>query len=532
MIIESAQHSMDRMRASSRLASRPSSSVGTRPYSRASSSFSSTSDLSTRSASRASNASCSDNIRVIARFRPQGPDDSETPSVLQSLTDVQCQLATGDSNQTFTFDRVLGPEATQVDLFELCGLKPIVEDVLNGFNGSILAYGQTGSGKSYSMMGPDILSEQRGAIPRIMDHIFTVKEQEKSCDMQVTIAFFEVYKERIKDLIEPANANLQISDSPAGGIHVKNLSWHLVCDLAEVYALIDRGNRNRAVASTNCNKASSRSHSLFMVQVINTRGGEVRRGHLCLVDLAGSEKVSKTRATGETLEEAKSINRSLSALGMVINALTEGNRAHVPYRDSKLTRILQNSLGGNARTSLIVHCSSSEFHLNETLSTLRFGTRAKAVQNRPVADTINKPTHFELLKQELLKWRNGLSVPMSDRVELDADGSATFRPASALSQKSVRKSVCSYVESVVESVEEEESPVDCDSVTRQNSMLREQNTRLSRLIRTREMEIVQRQMQVAKMENTYRDLCGMIYDQKVDLELRLTRLRPRVAVLK
>lgn len=249
----------------------------------------------------------------------------------------------------------------------------------------------------------------------------------------VKVSYMEIYMERVRDLLVPAFDNLQVHEDRTRGVYVKGLSEYYVSNADEVFSILEQGQLNRAVASTKMNTESSRSHSIFLftIQQRNTENGTTKSGSLYLVDLAGSEKVGKTGASGQTLEEAKKINKSLSALGMVINALTDGKSSHVPYRDSKLTRILQESLGGNSRTTLIVNCSPVAYNAEETLSTLRFGVRAKSIQNNARVNAELSPEELraqlrkataqaaahkrlaEALQAELTEWRAGRSVPES-----------------------------------------------------------------------------------------------------------------------
>jgi len=208
------------------------------------------------------------------------------------------------------------------------------------------------------------------------DHIeFTVK-----------VSIVEIYMEKIKDLISPEKNNLKIREDRARGIYIEDVTEAYVSQESEVFDLMRLGNTHRAISATNMNEGSSRSHSIFILSIHqnNLHDLSAKTGKLYLVDLAGSEKVAKTGAAGQLLEEAKNINKSLSALGNVINALTDNkSHLHIPYRDSKLTRILQESLGGNSRTTLIITCSPSPFNEMETVSTLRFGYRAKSIKNKP-----------------------------------------------------------------------------------------------------------------------------------------------------
>ncbi|KAK7054863.1 hypothetical protein VNI00_003326 [Paramarasmius palmivorus] len=334
----------------------------------------------------------SNNIKVVCRFRPQNAIENREGGEIvvnfdDNLTTVQLrslQLATGPERDGFTFDRVFPMGTQQQEVFDY-GVKDIVKDVLDGYNGTVFAYGQTGSGKTFTMMGADIDSDElKGIIPRITEQIFqSIVESDAHLEYLVKVSYMEIYLEKIRDLLAPQNDNLQVHEEKSKGVYVKNLSDYYVSSAREVYEIMRAGGAARVVSSTNMNAESSRSHSIFLITINqkNTETGAQKTGNLYLVDLAGSEKVGKTGASGQTLEEAKKINKSLSALGMVINALTDPKVKYIPYRDSKLTRILQESLGGNSRTTLIINCSPSSYNEPETLSTLRFGIRAKSIKN-------------------------------------------------------------------------------------------------------------------------------------------------------
>ncbi|AOW00514.1 P-loop containing nucleoside triphosphate hydrolase protein [Yarrowia lipolytica] len=372
----------------------------------------------------------STNVKVIARFRP---DDNEDENIVSFDGNDTCHVATKDSTSTsFTFDRVFDSTSQQADVFEYC-LKETVDDLLNGYNGTVFAYGQTGSGKTYTMMGDIDHAERRGAIPRMVDQIFEqIFASSQDIEYMVKVSYMEIYMEKIRDLLHPEHDNLPIHEDKARGVFVKGLSEEYVSNAAEVHAVMRQGSLSRAVAATNMNQESSRSHSIFSIAVSqkNVASGAQKTGQLFLVDLAGSEKVGKTGASGQTLEEAKKINKSLSALGLVINSLTDGS-THIPYRDSKLTRILQESLGGNSRTSLIINCSPTSFNEAETISTLRFGVRAKSIKNRAKINaelsTIElrrilkkcqvkidgQNSYITRLEEEVAQWRKGENVPKS-----------------------------------------------------------------------------------------------------------------------
>ncbi|ETN41020.1 uncharacterized protein HMPREF1541_02953 [Cyphellophora europaea CBS 101466] len=384
-------------------------------------------------ASAAGNSSQGNNIKVVARFRPQNKVENANGGepIVRFEGDDTVSLNSTETTAPFTYDRVFGMSSQQGDIFDF-SIRNTVEDVMNGYNGTVFAYGQTGAGKSYTMMGEMDDPVKKGIIPRIVEQIFDAIMVHGSASIEYTvgISYLEIYMERIRDLLNPINDNLPIHEGPKGP-YVKGLREIYVGEVAEVYTAMHLGQRARVTASTNMNLESSRSHSIFVVTInqkdVNT--GSQKSGMLYLVDLAGSEKVGKTGATGQTLEEAKKINKSLSALGMVINALTDGKSSHVPYRDSKLTRILQESLGGNSRTTLIINCSPSSYNDAETVSTLRFGMRAKSIKNkakinaelspqelkRQLKIAQNQAVTFEKyitsLDAEVQLWRKGESVP-------------------------------------------------------------------------------------------------------------------------
>lgn len=376
----------------------------------------------------------SNTIKVVARFRPQNKIElaSGGEPIVNFQSEDTCELTSKEASGHFTFDRVFDMESRQSDVFEF-SIKSTVEDILHGYNGTVFAYGQTGAGKSYTMMGSDIDDDQgKGIIPRIVEQIFaSIMSSSNNIEYTVRVSYMEIYMERIRDLLQPQNDNLPIHEEKARGVYVKGMMEIYVTSVREVYDVMKQGGLARAVAATNMNQESSRSHSIFVVTITqkNIETGSAKSGQLFLVDLAGSEKVGKTGASGQTLEEAKKINKSLSALGNVINSLTDGKSQHIPYRDSKLTRILQESLGGNSRTTLIINCSPSSYNDSETLSTLRFGVRAKAIKNKAKINAELSPIELKaLLKKaqgqvttyesyiaslegEVGQWRNGDTVP-------------------------------------------------------------------------------------------------------------------------
>ncbi|KAF2169162.1 hypothetical protein M409DRAFT_52444 [Zasmidium cellare ATCC 36951] len=373
-------------------------------------------------------------IKVVARFRPQNKIEVAAGSeqIVEFKGEDSCTINSREGSGAFTFDRVFPTNTAQHDVFDY-SIRSTVDDVLAGYNGTVFAYGQTGSGKTYTMMGSDIGDEQsKGIIPRIVEQIFSsIMRSDGSIEFTVKVSYMEIYMEKIRDLLVPQNDNLPVHEDKQRGVYVKGLGEFYVGSVDEVYHVLERGGQARAVAATNMNQESSRSHSIFVIEVTqkNVETGSARSGRLFLVDLAGSEKVGKTGASGQTLEEAKKINKSLSALGMVINALSDGKSSHIPYRDSKLTRILQESLGGNSRTTLIINASPASYNTDETISTLRFGERAKTIKQKAKINEELSPaqlksllkkaqgqiTSFESyiqnLEGEVLNWRKGEQVP-------------------------------------------------------------------------------------------------------------------------
>ncbi|KAM5472250.1 Kinesin heavy chain [Microsporum audouinii] len=372
-------------------------------------------------------------IKVVARFRPQNKVEIANGGepIVDFESEETCRINSKEASSTFTFDRIFDMSSKQSNVFDF-SIRSTVDDIMNGYNGTVFAYGQTGAGKSYTMMGSDIDDpDGKGIIPRIVEQIFTsILTSPGNIEYTVRVSYMEIYMERIRDLLVPQNDNLPVHEEKSRGVYVKGLLEIYVSSVQEVFEVMRRGDTSRAVAATNMNQESSRSHSIFVITITqkNVETGSAKSGQLFLVDLAGSEKVGKTGASGQTLEEAKKINKSLSALGMVINALTDGKSTHIPYRDSKLTRILQESLGGNSRTTLIINCSPSSYNDAETLSTLRFGGRAKAIKNKAKINQELSPaelkhllkkaqnqvttfeTYISALESEVQVWRTGENV--------------------------------------------------------------------------------------------------------------------------
>uniref|UniRef100_A0A0N4ZJS2 Kinesin-like protein n=1 Tax=Parastrongyloides trichosuri TaxID=131310 RepID=A0A0N4ZJS2_PARTI len=343
-----------------------------------------------------------ESVRVICRCRPLNQREIDLNSNIcvkmdSSLGQVSI-FGSDESVKAFTFDGVYYMDSTAEQVYNDI-VYPLVESVVEGYNGTVFAYGQTGSGKTFSMNGNDSIPGQRGLVPRSFEHIFDAVATTIDSKFIVKVSYVEIYNEDIKDLLcEDKQHKLEIKEHAEKGVYVAGLSMHIVHNINDCDKLMQKGWSNRHVGATLMNKDSSRSHSIFTVYVegINAKTGCLRMGKLNLVDLAGSERQSKTGATGDRFKEATKINLSLSALGNVISALVDGKSKHIPYRDSKLTRLLQDSLGGNTKTIMVACISPSDNNYDETLSTLRYANRAKNIKNKP---KINEDPKDALLRE-------------------------------------------------------------------------------------------------------------------------------------
>lgn len=320
------------------------------------------------------------------------------------VTIVNPAAAGTERPKSFTFDAAFGSMSTQQQVYDTAATE-IVEAVMQGYNGTIFAYGQTGAGKSHTMEG---YGDQPGIIPNSFKHIFDKVAISTNKRILVRASYLEIYNEEIRDLLsKDPRARLDLKENADSGVYVKNLTAEVVKDTAEIDHVMQTGKKNRSVGATLMNQTSSRSHSIFTIVVeCLTENGVDGKDHVCvgklnLVDLAGSERQSKTGATGERLQEANKINLSLSALGNVISALVDGKSKHIPYRDSKLTRLLQDSLGGNTKTVMIANCGPADYNYEETLTTLRYASRAKNIKNKPKINEDPKDAMIREFQEEI-----------------------------------------------------------------------------------------------------------------------------------
>ena len=323
----------------------------------------------------------------------------------------------------FTFDSIFDMDSLQEDVYNITA-KQAVQSVLEGYNSTIFCYGQTGTGKTYTMEGFTYESKNpnRGIIQRTIQDIFNFIEttSDENTKFIIRCSFLQIYNENISDLLKSDKKNLQIREDKKKGIYVDLLSEWAVRSPLDLYALLRRGGSTRTTSATYMNDVSSRSHAVFQITVeqmttdieLKDNKAQIKVGKLNLVDLAGSERIRITGTRGQQLEESKKINKSLSCLGNVINALTDKKgKNYIPYRDSKLTRLLQDSLGGNCKTTMIATISPSEDAFSESLSTLYFAQRAKKIKNRPIInEDVNNRALIRKYETELKNLRTELEL--------------------------------------------------------------------------------------------------------------------------
>jgi hypothetical protein len=327
------------------------------------------------------------------------------------------QVILGNDKQ-FTFDHVFDPVSKQGDIYATT-VVPLLDAVFQGYNATAFAYGQTGSGKSYTMGTATCADDaDQGIIPRVIHDLFArIERAQHNCQFEVFVSYIEIYNETLKDLLHPATSPKQISirEDDSGGIVVCGAQTQRAHTIAELWSLVQHGTTYRATAATMMNTASSRSHSILTLHLQQQEGdpynGEYRRAKFHLVDLAGSERNKRTGNIGIRFKESVGINTGLLALGNVISILSDEKRrpsGHVPYRDSKLTRLLQDSLGGNSRTVMLACISPADANFEETLSTLKYASRARCIKNRPV---VNRGSLVALRELQLEMYFGGSSVP-------------------------------------------------------------------------------------------------------------------------
>ncbi|XP_052390353.1 kinesin-like protein KIF3C [Carassius gibelio] len=360
-------------------------------------------------------------VKVVVRCRPLNRKEESMGYENSVQMDVKLgqvalrnpKAGPGELLKTFTFDAVYDACSKQSDLYDET-VRPLIDSVLRGFNGTIFAYGQTGTGKTYTMQGQWLDAERRGIIPNSFEHIFTHISRSQNQQYLVRASYLEIYQEEIRDLLTKDHSKkLELKESADSGVYIKDLSSFVTKNVKEIEHVMNVGNQTRSVGFTNMNEHSSRSHAIFIITVECSQLGpdgqnHIRVGKLNLVDLAGSERQTKTGVQGERLKEATKINLSLSALGNVISALVDGRSSHVPYRDSKLTRLLQDSLGGNAKTIMVATLGPASYNYEETLTTLRYANRAKNIKNKPRVNEDPKDALLREFQEEIARLKSQL----------------------------------------------------------------------------------------------------------------------------
>ena len=364
-------------------------------------------------------------IQVVVRCRPLfGKEIREARNqivdcdVRRGEVRIDNPKTPGDPPKQFTFDGVYDHTSTQKEIFEGCAL-PIVRAAIEGYNGTIFCYGQTGTGKTHTMEGKDEPENERGLIPNTFETVFGDIDALEAANKNflVRASFLEIYNEEVRDLLgKDQTRRCDLKEDPDKGVYVKDLTTFVVKSVAEIRKLHEVGKKNRSVGATLMNADSSRSHSIFTVTIETSEVNEgeaeedahIRVGKLNMVDLAGSERQAKTGSTGDRLKEATKINLSLSALGNVISALVDGKSSHIPYRDSKLTRLLQDSLGGNTKTVMIANLGPADYNFDETMSTLRYANRAKNIKNKPKINEDPKDAMLREFQEEIARLKTQL----------------------------------------------------------------------------------------------------------------------------
>ncbi|XP_034283908.1 kinesin-like protein KIF6 isoform X1 [Pantherophis guttatus] len=372
-------------------------------------------------------------IQIYGRVKPLGK--RQTPGIY-SIDEIETSafgleiivprdLSDGFVNNKresykFKFQKVFDQESKQDDIFETIA-KPVAECALSGYNGTIFAYGQTGSGKTFTITGGAERYSDRGIIPRTLSYVFQRLQKDSSKVYTTHISYLEIYNECGYDLLDPRHEASKLEDlpkvtimeDPDQNIHLKHLSLQQATNEEEALNLLFLGDTNRMIAETPMNQASTRSHCIFTIHISSKEPGSatMRRSKLHLVDLAGSERVGKTGVGGQQLTEAKYINLSLHYLEQVIIALSEKNRSHIPYRNSMMTSVLRDSLGGNCMTTMIATLSVEKRNIDESISTCRFAQRVAVIKNEAILnEEIDPGLMIMRLKKEIQELKNELAM--------------------------------------------------------------------------------------------------------------------------
>ena len=357
----------------------------------------------------------SENIKVCLRIRPMSLQEKSRndAACIEPVSNDQLILSHKNLRRSYTFNLVFAPESSQEDVFFNCSIDNLIDSALDGYSVTIFAYGQTGSGKTYTIMGRDdainekVLSNNKysGIMPKSINYIWSTVST-KQQKFYIKVSFLEIYNEQINDLLNPSNSNLQIRWDQKQGFFVEGLLVRECKKPQDIVEIILQGTKNRKKGSHDLNKDSSRSHTILTVYLISEfqSGGESYKkyGKISFVDLAGSERLKETHSKGGMVKETGNINKSLFVLGKVISSLTDkkSTNQHIPYRDSKLTMPLMDSIGGTAKTLMIACVSPSSVYSDETMSTLNYASRTMNIKNKPLVQMDMREKISEGLKEE------------------------------------------------------------------------------------------------------------------------------------
>eukprot|EP01006_Ploeotia_vitrea_P054234 TRINITY_DN67865_c6_g1_i1.p1 TRINITY_DN67865_c6_g1~~TRINITY_DN67865_c6_g1_i1.p1 ORF type:complete len:639 (+),score=43.72 TRINITY_DN67865_c6_g1_i1:34-1950(+) len=381
-------------------------------------------------------------VQVAVRLRPMSRFDGPDSYPILSVEDNTVVVGKdSDRERRFNYDFVF---TEKQDVVYDCIGRPMLADAFEGYNVCLFAYGQTGSGKTYSILGEQN-RENEGIIPRFCRDMFALAqeklEEDPTLNIKLSLSFIEIYNEKVRDLLEKRKkgdkelTSLEIHEAPDKKVYVENLSVHTVINYERIKKLLDYGNSQRQVAEHKMNEQSSRSHSIVQFYLAQTHTKEVSANGvaepcspekrdmesiLTLVDLAGSERQSKTEASGQLLDESKNINRSLLMLGRALNSFSE-KHSHVPLRESKLTRLLSESFGGNARTWMLACVSPSNFNQSETISTLEYASNAKAITNKAKVNSIQQRLELNALREQYAKLEALYNLEREKNKHLEAE---------------------------------------------------------------------------------------------------------------
>lgn len=482
----------------------------------------------------------SDDVQIFVRFRPfnareqklsskqHASHPKKTYAFLHSTKSIRVMKPETKSLKAqhrktlqvrdFTFDHIFDQDTTQSQLYSQV-VSPMVTELFKGYNCTVMSYGQTGSGKTYTMMGDH---NAQGIIPRMTKEIFQrASEQEEKTMFHMQCSYVQIYLNQVQDLLNPKFTNLKLreitlhSGSKKPVVYIENCTVCTLRTYKEVDKVLRKGNLNRTTASTNMNHQSSRSHSIFIFSIIQTdiQTQTRRNSKLFLVDLAGSELVSRSKVQGKELKEAQHVNKSLSALSNVIRALTE-RRAHVPYRDSKLTRLLTDSLGGNSKTALILSVSPSVDSLVETYNTLLFGQRVKRIEN--IAQ-VNQDLSIPMYKKLVKTLKAKISILNEHVHQTNADNQALQEELQHLKDKFAQYD---DQDLVVSESDETFSPTDVEVVYNEHSLLQEQLEKREEkalaseeAVMKKESELNERLEQVNETENELQRVLHVLHEQ-------------------